>query len=100
MSGERLFWVTPGDGGAPYRVALRSVRGGWEAEVEREGERWSFPIAAGERPGLAWSGTRPVRYRRDAGIGGLSLDGRLVLRVRVHGGRRQGQRERLSEWLG
>ena len=74
MSGERLFWVTPGDG-APYQVALRSVRGGWAAEVQREGERWTFPIAAGERPGLAWSGARPVRYRRDPGVGALSVDG-------------------------
>ena len=74
MSGERLFWVTPGDG-APYRVALRSVRGGWEADVEREGQRWTFPIAGGERPGLAWSGARPVRYRWDPAVGGLSVDG-------------------------
>ena len=74
MSGERQFWVTPGDG-SPYRVALRSVRGGWEAEVERDGERWTFPITAGEQPGLAWSGARPVRYRWDPGIGGLSVDG-------------------------
>lgn len=74
MSGERLFWVTPGDG-APYRVALRSVRGGWEADVERERQRWTFPIAGGERPGLAWSGARPVRYRWDPAVGGLSVDG-------------------------
>ena len=74
MSGERLFWVTPGDG-TPYRVALRSVRGGWEADLDRDGERWTFPITAGVDPGLAWSGARPVRYRWDPAIGGLSVDG-------------------------
>jgi acetyl/propionyl-CoA carboxylase alpha subunit len=74
MSNERLFWVTPREG-SPYRVALRSVRGGWEAEVHRDGERWTFPITAGADPGLAWSGARPVRYRWDPAIGGLSVDG-------------------------
>ena len=74
MSAERLFWVTPGEG-APYRVALRSGRGGWEAEVERDAMRWTFPITAGDHPGLAWSGTRPIRYRWEPDLGGLSLDG-------------------------
>ncbi|HJU85971.1 MAG TPA: biotin/lipoyl-containing protein [Gemmatimonadota bacterium] len=74
MSGERPLWVTPGDG-PPYRVVLRSVRGGWEAEVDREGERWTFPIAAGVTSGLAWSGARPIRYHWDPAIGGLSVDG-------------------------
>jgi acetyl/propionyl-CoA carboxylase alpha subunit len=74
VSGERPFWVTPGDG-SPYRVALRPVQGGWEAEVEREGKRWTFPLAAGNDPGLAWSDARPIRYRRDPGSGGLRVDG-------------------------
>jgi hypothetical protein len=74
VTGGRLFWVTPGDGG-PYRVVLRSVRGGWEAAVERGGERWTFPIVAGADPGLAWSGARPVRYRWEPDLGGLSVDG-------------------------
>jgi acetyl/propionyl-CoA carboxylase alpha subunit len=74
VSVERVFWVTPADG-APYRVALRAVRGGWEAEVERDGERWSFPIAAGDHPGLAWSGARPIRFRVEPDLGGLSVDG-------------------------
>lgn len=74
MSGERQFWVTPRDG-TSYRVVLRSVRGGWEAEVDRDGERWMFPITAGADPGLAWSGARPVRYRWDPAIEGLSVDG-------------------------
>ena len=74
MSGERLYWVTPGDG-APYRVAVRRAPGGWEAEVERDGERWTFPLAAGVAPGLAWSGQRPIRFRWDRGSGELSVDG-------------------------
>ena len=74
MSGERQFWVTPADG-APYRVALRVVLGGWHAEVERDGERWSFPIAPGDRPDLAWSDSCPIRYRLDPAIGGLRVDG-------------------------
>jgi acetyl/propionyl-CoA carboxylase alpha subunit len=74
MTGARPFWVTPG-AGSPYRVALRSVRGGWEADVERDGERWTFPITAGADPGLAWSGSRPVRYRWEPDLGGLSVDG-------------------------
>jgi biotin carboxyl carrier protein len=66
--------VTPPDAGA-YRVVLSSVRGGWEARVERDGESWTFPIADAARDGLAWSGARPVRYRRDPAIGGISVDG-------------------------
>jgi multidrug efflux pump subunit AcrA (membrane-fusion protein) len=76
VSGERLFWVTPGEG-APYRVAVRPVRGGWEAEVERDGKKWSFPLAAGDHPGLAWTGPRPIRVRRDSGSGALCVDGWL-----------------------
>jgi acetyl/propionyl-CoA carboxylase alpha subunit len=74
VSGERLFWVTP-DGGAAYRVALRRAGGAWEAEVERDGERWTFPLAAGDHAGLAWSGARPIRVRWDPGNGGLAVDG-------------------------
>lgn len=74
MSGERPYWVTP-KGGAPYRVVLRAVAGGWEATVEREAERWRFPIAAGDREGEAWSDTRPIRFRWDPETGRLALDG-------------------------
>lgn len=74
MTGERVFWVTPGDG-APYRVAVRRTRGAWEAEVERGGERWTFPLAAGDDAGLAWSGPRPIRLRWEPGSGALSVDG-------------------------
>ncbi|CAN5895974.1 hypothetical protein BH20GEM1_BH20GEM1_18410 [soil metagenome] len=74
MSAERLYWVTP-RGGAPYRVALRPAPGGWEAMVERDGERWSFPIVAGDAEGEAWSAGRPLRYRWDAAAGRLALDG-------------------------
>ena len=74
MSAARLFWVTPADG-APYRVALRRAGEGWEAEVERDGRRWTFPLAAGDRPGVAWSGSRPIRFRWDPRSGGLAVDG-------------------------
>lgn len=72
MSGERLYWVTPA-GGTPYRVTLRVVAGGWEATVERGSERWTIPIAAGDRDGEAWSDTCPIRYRWDPATGRLAL---------------------------
>jgi biotin carboxyl carrier protein len=74
MSGERRYWVTP-PGGVPYRVELRAVPGGWEAVVERDGQRWTFPIRAGDRKGEAWSDARPIRYRWNPAAGHLSLDG-------------------------
>jgi biotin carboxyl carrier protein len=74
VSGERRFWVTPADGG-PYSVELRAVAGGWEATVERDGERRSFPLAAGDRAGEAWSAGQPIRYRWDPASGRLSVAG-------------------------
>jgi biotin carboxyl carrier protein len=74
MSAERVYWVTP-DGGPPYRVVLRPAPGGWEATVEREGERWTFPLAAGEAEGEAWSAGRALRYRWDPATGRLALGG-------------------------
>ena len=74
MTGERCYWVTP-EGGPPYRVALRTVAGGWQATVERNGERWTFPITAGEREGEAWSDGRPLRYRWDPDSGRLAFEG-------------------------
>ena len=95
--------------GPPYRVALRSVRGGWEAEVERDGERWSFPITAGDRSGPCVVGSRARSGTgAEPAIGGLSA-GRLDARAaggercrppgrraeaRVGGGRRGGRRTR------
>jgi biotin carboxyl carrier protein len=74
MSAERVYWVTP-DGAPPYRVVLRPEAGGWEATVEREGERWTFPLAAGEAAGEAWSAGRALRYRWDPATSRLALEG-------------------------
>jgi biotin carboxyl carrier protein len=74
VSGERRFWVTPASG-APYRVDLRAVSAGWEAVVEREGERWTFPLSPGERDDEAWVGERLVRFRWDPAAGRLALEG-------------------------
>ena len=74
MSGERRFWVTPADG-PPYRVELRPISGRWEVTVERDGTRRSFALATGDRPGEAWSGDLPIRYRWDPRTGRLSLGG-------------------------
>jgi len=74
VSAERLYWVTP-RGGAPYRVALRAVPGGWEVTVEREGERWTYPIAGGARNDVAWSSARPIAYRWEPRTGRLALEG-------------------------
>ncbi|HEY7472743.1 MAG TPA: biotin/lipoyl-containing protein [Gemmatimonadota bacterium] len=74
MSGERRFWVTPPEGG-PYDVELRSVPGGWEVTVERDGARRSFRLAAGDRAGEAWSADRLIRYRWDPAHGRLSVAG-------------------------
>jgi biotin carboxyl carrier protein len=74
VSVERVYWVTPRRE-APYRVVLRPAPGGWEAIVEREGERRTFPLAAGEAEGEAWSGGRCLRYRWDPATGQLALDG-------------------------
>lgn len=74
MSGGRHFWVTAA-AGAPYRVELRAISPGWEAVVEREGERWTFPLSAGERDGEAWCGERLLRYGWDPGAGRLALEG-------------------------
>ena len=74
MSGARRFWVAPA-AGAPYRVELRAVSPGWEAVVERDGQRWTFPLSPGERDGEAWCGERPVRYRWDPAAGRLALEG-------------------------
>ena len=74
MSGSRRFWVTAA-AGASYRVELRAVPRGWEATVEREGRRWTFPLTAGERDGEAWCGERPIRFRWDPAAGRLALEG-------------------------
>jgi biotin carboxyl carrier protein len=74
VSGERRFWVSPSDG-VPYRVELRPVLAGWVAVVERDGERWTFPLVSGDRDGEAWCGERPVRYRWDPAAGRLALEG-------------------------
>jgi acetyl/propionyl-CoA carboxylase alpha subunit len=96
VSGVRLFWVTPGDD-APYRVAVRSAPGGWEADVERDGERWTFALAAGVHPGLAWTGPRQIRFRRDPGSGGLSVDGWIHdLRVESDAAHRAAELRRVS----
>lgn len=74
MSGERLYWVTP-TGETPYRVTLRAVLGGWEATVEREGERWTFPIAPQDREGEVLSDARSIAYRWDSATGRLAIGG-------------------------
>ncbi|HUF90433.1 MAG TPA: biotin/lipoyl-containing protein [Gemmatimonadota bacterium] len=74
MSGERRWYVTPA-GDDPYLVVLRPRHGGWEATVERADQRWTFALAAGQRDGEAWSGSRPIRYRGDAATGRLALAG-------------------------
>jgi biotin carboxyl carrier protein len=66
--------VSPADG-SPYRVELRAVLAGWVAVVERDGERWTFPLVPGDRDGEAWCGERPVRYRWDPTAGRLALEG-------------------------
>ena len=73
MSAERRFWVTPATGAA-YRVTLRAAPGGWEAVVDRDGERWTFPLA-GVEDGQAWCGERAVRFRWDPAAGRLALGG-------------------------
>jgi biotin carboxyl carrier protein len=73
MSAERVYWVTPD--GPPYRVVLRTAPGGWEATVEQGGERWTFPLAAGEAEGEAWSAGSALRYRWDPASGRLALEG-------------------------
>jgi biotin carboxyl carrier protein len=74
MSAARRWYVTPA-GGAPYLVTLRPRGAGWEAVVERDDERWTFPLAAGAAKGEAWCGSRLLRYHWDAGAGHLSLAG-------------------------
>jgi acetyl/propionyl-CoA carboxylase alpha subunit len=74
VSEERRFWVTPSSG-APYRVALRVAPGGWEAVVEQDGERWTFPLTGGPGDGQAWCGDRAVRFGWDPTAGRLALEG-------------------------
>lgn len=74
MSGASRWYVTPAEG-SPYLVTLRARGPGWEAEVERDDERWTFPIAAGAARGEAWCGSRLLRYHWDAAAGRLSLAG-------------------------
>lgn len=83
MMSPQVFIVTAEAGGKPYRVSLETDGGaGWSAVVERGSRRWTFSLARGPSPGLAWCGDRPLRWHWDARAGRLVLDGvehRLVV---------------------
>jgi biotin carboxyl carrier protein len=83
MMSPQVFIVTAEAGGKPYRVSLETDGGaGWSAVVEQGSRRWTFSLARGPSPGLAWCGDRPLRWHWDARAGRLVLDGvehRLVV---------------------
>ncbi len=78
MTAGGTYWVTPLDGGNPYRVVLAPAGPGWRASVERGGKAWTFDLETGPAPGLAWVGDRPrhsVWEPADGGAGVLEVDG-------------------------